>query len=157
MHVRSLAGRIAVEAWGCTRRYISFVQMNLWLPRAVSAIRSVTAAVVTFGVLLGPFESLLPDVHDDRGSVASEQTLSDPGSTASADVPAARYVPSPGNSTDRTGGHSFRVDHCNHSHYLSLGTRVAVTISGNRALPVETSSLELLSVSLSPHSRPPIA
>ena len=156
VYVRSLAGRIVVEAGASIYHYISFVRTSRRFSRAVSAVRSATAGAVILTVFLGPFESLLPDVHDDQGSVAPAQVLSDPGN-ASANVFVARDVPPLHNSSDRTSGHRFRVDHCSHGHYLSLGTRVAVTISDSRELPVETSSLELLSISLSPHNRPPIA
>ncbi len=155
-YVRSLARRIAVEAWASVRHYISLMRMSRRFSRVMSAVRSVTAGAVILTVFLGPFESLLPDVHDDHGSVASARTPSDPGN-ASAKVFVARDVPPLDNSSDRTSGHRFRVDHCSHGHYLSLGTHVAVTIRENRELSVDTYSLELLSVSLSPHSRPPIA
>ena len=130
--------------------------MNRGVSRAANAIRWMTAGTVILGVFLAPFESLLPDVHDIAGSVASAQSVSYPGIVSSGTSEERSSLPldSP---SHRTNSHPFRVDHCSHNHYLSLGSHVTVTIGDNRKLFVETLSPELVSVSLSPKHRPPIA
>ena len=111
---------------------------------------------VTLGVFLTPFESLLPDAHDRSASVVSSQALPDPG-IVSGDVSVERASRPMDRSSIPTKGRPFRVDHCSHSHYLSLGARASVAMIETHAAALETSSPKLIGVLLSPRHRPPIA
>ncbi len=155
--MRSLVHRIAVEARAMLHHYISFVRMNRRISRPACALRLMTSGVVILGVFLAPFESLVPDVHDNVGSVVSALILSNP-SIVSRDMSGGRKSPPVDSSSGQTKEHPFHADHCSHGHCFSLGTSsIAVSLGYVRRLAVETASLELLSVSLSPRHRPPIA
>jgi len=152
--VRSPA-RIAADAQARMDDYISFVRMIRCVARGARVVRFLAAGAVIFSVLLARFESLLPDVHD-RTSIASAQAVSDPG-IAARQASAERASRPLGTSPNRTNGHPCRVDHCTHSHYLTLAIRLAATIGENHTPTLGTSSPELVSVLSSPHHRPPIA
>ena len=153
--VRSPA-RIAADAQARMDDYISFVRMIRCVSRVAWVVRLLAAGAVIFSVFLAPFESLLPDVHDRTASTALAQAVSDPG-IAARHVSAERASPPLGTFPNRAKGHPCRVDHCTHSHYLTLAIRLAATIGENHTPTLGTSSPELVSVLSSPHHRPPIA
>jgi len=127
------------------------VRMMRRVSRFAWAVRFLAVGAVILSVFVAPFESLLPDVHDGVASVASAQVA-----TAARDLPAETASRPLDSSSNPTKGHPFRVDHCTHSHYLSLGTRVTATMREHHTPALGTSSPELISVLLSPRHRPPI-
>jgi len=132
------------------------VRMIRDVSRLMWAVRSLAVGAVTLSVFLTPFESLLPDAHDRAASTISGQALPDPG-IAARDVSVERASRPMDGSSIPPKGRPFRVDHCSHSHYLSLGTRASAVMVEAHAAPLETSSPKLIGVLLSPRHRPPIA
>ena len=124
--------------------------------RSVRAVRFLAVGAVTLSVFLTPFESLLPDAHDRAASVVSGQAPPDRG-IAARDVSVERASRPMDGSSMPTKGRPFRVDHCSHSHYLSLGTRASAAMVETHAAALETSSPKLIGVLLTPRHRPPIA
>lgn len=132
------------------------------------------ALLALLSVLSGPFELLLPDVHDGHAfaglvvaTVASQPVssanssgesrigastdLSDGAALAAADSDShGRQVP--------RSDHRAHVDHCVHGHLLDLGLMGYAdnTTSGPRS-QIDTQVPRLASVRMAPQSRPPIA
>jgi hypothetical protein len=130
--------------------------MNRRVSRPVWSVHLLAAGAVILSVFLAPFESLLPDAHDRGASVASAQAVPGPG-IAARDVAFAKASQPLDGSSFPTKGHPFRVDHCNHSHYLSVGTRATGTMVESHTFTPGSSSPKLVGVLLSPRHRPPIA
>lgn len=129
----------------------------MWLALAASAVRGMVVGLAIVGVVLAPFESLLPDIHDISSSTKSVQTSPDRDVRAGGLAKAIDGHPSHTNG-DGTSGHTFHVDHCSHAHCLSLGvSRNAAWTGDVRGLAVESTDPELTGVTLSPLHRPPIA
>lgn len=123
--------------------------------------RLIVGMIVVLGVLFGPVEQLLPDAHD--GDAAATQqghvTNDGDGTRSAAGGAAPRALPA-----DHQGSpaqapvHTSHVDHCAHSHALTLGTAVRVEAESVSAPdPYDTASARLESISLAPQQRPPIA
>ena len=132
------------------------------------------ALLAVLSVLSGPFELLLPDVHDGHAfrGLAVATMASPPVSpsnspdesrmTASADLSEdAALAPGESDSHERQSprpDHRAHVDHCVHGHLLDLGL---MGYADNTALAprsqIDTQVPRLASVRMAPRLRPPIA
>lgn len=117
--------------------------------------------LVVLGVLIGSAEQLLPDAHDAGATVVSQSEIDrgEPG-----DHGGAAAVQGSNTAGDRhelppqLPVHATHVDHCAHSHLLTLADDANTT--DGCAIPADAydlSSQKLASISLPPHKRPPIA
>ena len=138
-------------------RYICCVRKTRGRRLAARAVRGMVVGLAIIGVFLAPFESLLPDLHDIGSLTKSVQTAPDRDIRA-ADLAGPIDEHPIHTHRDQTSGHTFHVDHCSHSHCLSLGvSRITVSVGDVSRPAVATNSPELLGVTLSPPHRPPIA
>lgn len=109
-----------------------------------SSQRRVIALLFGLCIVATQGEFLLPDVHDTDGSVAQ---LAATGTDGQA--PDGPPAPRP--------SHAAHVDHCTHVHVFASDDRpVEPSIYVAATGTPESSSDRLLSVSASPHLRPPI-
>ena len=114
--------------------------------------RRLAAFLALLGVLGARVEHMIPDVHDGDAT-PSETIVSALGGSDVGDGPAnSQHAP------ESAPVHLVHVDHCGHAHMVSLGapeTSAEPPIHGSARF--DTATPFLSSVSLSPHSRPPIA
>lgn len=151
-----MASRDAATCCGsiqrCLRTNVSRVTDQRSLRFQYLVRRRVAALFALLCIVAMPFELLVPDVHDADGIAAAQVVgASDEGNPATS----PRGVP---DDPAPLPTHSTHVDHCTHAHLAGLGTPDATAQSPMaRSRVPDAQSLKLLSLSVPPRKRPPIA
>lgn len=110
--------------------------------------RRVAALFAAACISVGQAETVLPDAHDGDASASQMAPAADQDGPAKA----------PGGAPASHQEHAVHVDHCAHAHVYSSTDSLGLEelFSARAAAPVTIAS-RLASVTISPHSRPPIA
>lgn len=132
------------------------------------------ACVVAVCVVSNVFEVLIPDVHEARahtGRLASASSTQPGGETYAAMRAVSELTRSMsmalsgpvnnGSGCDQNPAspcHAFHLDHCSHSHLAALTHRTELPpVVSPHAPQCDTKGLDLISIEIAPHLRPPIA